>query len=266
MTVGSIGSSQSTNSCSAPGSANSCSPGNSENSNSSSGYGGSSAVSGSLGSGTYGMQTDPSSGASVASLAKQATTGSPLEQGQALRSLDQATGDRAATNALAGAAARPPETCTVEVRFKPVALGADHAFIVTTDANSTNYFRGGPQANNTGLNSPRSSAAEDTTRPAFDSRFGIYGPIVTEYGAYVKGTVDWTTSPSSTQVVDRLPGNCDRIEGQFRTHMDAIEAARTNYMPLNQNSNSTVRETLERAGYPNVRPVQWAPAWNAQLP
>lgn len=195
---------------------------------------------------------------------------SPVSQGAALRALDGMTGSRSTSDAiargeltLADARTTAPEMCTVEVRFKPVALGADHAFIVTTDSNSVNYFRGGPQANNTGLNSPSGSGGGTAE---FDSRFGIYGPIVTEYGAYRPGTVDWTTEPSGTQVVDRLAGNCDRIEAQFERHMDDIEAAQINYMPLNQNSNSTVREALERAGYPDVSPVQWAPAWNTQLP
>jgi hypothetical protein len=201
----------------------------------------------------------------LAALTESARTGSPVEQGRALRELDRVTGDRATSNALATNTGAAPEVCTVEVRFKPVALGADHAFIVTTDADSTNYFRGGPQANNTGLNSPSGSSGGGGAAN-FDPRYGIYGPIVTEYGAYRPGTTDWTTNPSGAQVVDRIPGNCDRIEGEFRRHMDDIEAAGINYMPLEQNSNSTVRETLERAGYPNVRPVEWAPAWNTQLP
>jgi hypothetical protein len=209
-----------------------------------------------------------------AMLAQVAATGSPVERGQALRALDAMMGGRAAANAVARgeastSAAGKAEVCTVEVRYKPVALGADHAFIVTTDSDSVRYFRGGPQSNNTGLNSPNSGSSSDggdANKPAFDPKFGIYGPIVTEYGNYEPKTVDWTTKPSGAQVVDRILGNCDRIEGQFSKHMDDIEAARTNYMPLNQNSNSTVRETLERAGYPNVKPVVWAPAWNAQLP
>jgi hypothetical protein len=188
-------------------------------------------------------------------LQQLARFGTPVQQGEALRALDQASTQAAA-----------PEMCTVEVRFKPVALGADHAFIVTTDSNSVNYFRGGPQANNTGLNSPSGSSGGGQNGAEFDSRFGIYGPIVTEYGAYTQGTVDWTTDPSGQQVVDRIAGNCDRIESEFARHMDDIEAAQINYMPLEQNSNSTVRETLERAGYPDVRPVEWAPAWNTQLP
>ncbi len=210
----------------------------------------------------------------TAALAQLVKTGSLVEQGQAMRALDGMTGSRATSNALvrgetpSDKKSAMAEVCTVEVRYKPVALGADHAFIVTTDSDSVRYFRGGPQANNTGSNTPTSgsSSGGNETRAPFDSRFGIYGPIVTEYGDYRPGTTDWTTSPSGTQVVDRIAGNCNRIEGEFRRHMDDIEAARTNYMPLNQNSNSTVRETLERAGYPNVKPVAWAPAWDTQLP
>ncbi len=212
----------------------------------------------------------------VSILAQAAAVGSPLERGQALRALDGMTGDRNATNALtrgqsAASAGRTnaAQTCTIEVRYKPVALGADHAFIVTTDSDSVWYFRGGPQSNNTGLNSPSNGSSgsnNDLQKPPHDPRFGIYGPIVTEYGRYTSKSVDWTTSLSGSQVVDRIAGSCNQIEGELARHMNAIEAAKTNYMPLEQNSNSTVREALERAGYPNVRPVVWAPAWSTQLP
>jgi hypothetical protein len=223
----------------------------------------------------------------VTMLAQMAATGSPAQQGEALRALDAMTGSRSASNALARGEAPAPaagrtataEVCTVEVRYRPVGpdpvdigpirLGVNHAFIVTTDNDSVRYFRGGPQANNTGLNSPNSgssSGSNDPQEPAFDPQYGIYGPIVTESGLYRPGTVDWTTSPTGRQVVDRIPGNCNRIEGEFRRHINDIEAAGINYTPLYQNSNSTVRETLERAGYPNVRPVVSAPAWSTQLP
>ncbi|RZF59015.1 hypothetical protein EWE75_24130 [Sphingomonas populi] len=190
-----------------------------------------------------------------------ARTGSPVEQGNALRTLDATTGSRQASDA---AVSGDVEACTVEVRFKPVIGPTNHAFIVTTDANSTNYFRGGPQANNTGMNSPPSSSSGGGQAP-YEPGFGIYGPIVTEYGAYRPGTVDWTTEPSGRQTVATIPGNCDRIETNFARHMDDIEAARINYEPLSANSNSTVREALERGGYPDVSPVVWAPAWDAQL-
>ncbi|MEL6877132.1 MAG: hypothetical protein AAGL68_03430 [Pseudomonadota bacterium] len=197
---------------------------------------------------------------------------SPVEQGRALAALDAQTGDPQRSNALAldpagqpAHAAAAHETCTVEVRYTPVALGANHAFIVTTDADSQTYFRGGPAANNEGLNSSSGSSSGDAVSQDFDPEFGIYGPIVTEYGDYRPGTVDWTTDPSGQQTVDEFAGNCDEVDASLAGTMDAIEDARINYMPLHQNSNSTVREGLERAGYPDVDPVVWAPAWNTQL-
>jgi hypothetical protein len=179
------------------------------------------------------------------------TTLTPVQQGEAARAQDAAR------------AAAAPEVCTVEVRFKPVIGPTNHAFIVTTDGDSQNYFRGGPQANNTGLNS--SSGSGGGTAP-YDSRFGIYGPIVTESGAYRPNTVDWTTTPTGTQIVDRIAGNCNNVEARLDRAIRDIQAAEINYMPVERNSNSTVREALERAGYPDVRPVVWAPAWNTQLP
>jgi hypothetical protein len=201
-----------------------------------------------------------------------ARTGSPLEQGQALHALDAASGGRNASDALVRGeegttlgADHSAETCSIEVRFKPVIGPTHHAFIVTTDGDSVNYFRGGPQANNTGLNSSSGTSGSNAQAP-HDPQFGIYGPIVTEYGAYRQGTVDWTTEPSGQQTVARTPGNCDTVERNLARHMDDIEASRTNYAPLAANSNSTVREGLERAGFDNVEPVKWAPAWDTQLP
>lgn len=216
------------------------------------------------------LGTPPTPPSTVDLAVQTARTGSVVEQGAAMRTLDTATGDARLSEALVRgdaeaatpAAATPGEVCTVEVRFKPAVGPANHAFIVTTDADSTNYFRGGPQANNTGLNSSSSGGDE----VPYDPQFGIYGPIVTEYGAYVDGTVDWTTEPTGQQTVDRIAGSCDAVEAEFTRYMDDIEAARINYMPLSANSNSTVRETLERAGYDDVSPVVWAPAWSAQLP
>ena len=83
---------------------------------------------------TTGAQT------ALAALATQATTGNPREQGQALRALDLAAGSRVGADAVS-AAANNNETCSIEVRYKPVVLGADHAFIVTTDGNNLRHAR-----------------------------------------------------------------------------------------------------------------------------
>lgn len=88
---------------------------------------------------------------------------------------------------------------------------------------------------------------------------------MTESGPYRPNTVDWTTTPTGVQIVDRIAGNCNAVEARLSRAISEIQASEINYMPLAQNSNSTVREALERAGYPNVQPVVIAPAWNTQL-
>lgn len=152
------------------------------------------------------------------------------------------------------AAATQSDSCRIEVRFKsvPHANGVvNHAFIVTSDSNSTTYFRGGPEGGSGG-NSPSEN------RP--------FGKIVTESGSYTPGTIDWTTSLTGRQIVDNLPYNCDNIERLLGRAITDIERAGLPYDPVIRNSNSVAREALERSGYSSVRPVVVAPAWNTQLP
>ncbi len=226
---------------------------------------------------TYSAPTGMSSQSLFAQLTQTAQTGSPVEQGRALAQLDQMYGSRQASNAaVASPGAKAPETCTVEVRYTPifdapVVRGiANHAFIVTRDGDSTSYFRGGPLSRENGLNSGSSnsgsSGSGQTRSSQGNPENGIYGTIVTEHGAYRPRTVDWTTNPSGQQTVAVRAGNCDALDMEFARHADDIEAARINYGPLAANSNSTVREILERAGFGNVRPVVNAPSWDIQLP
>lgn len=237
-------------------------------------------------SGAMGVGVDPlASGPPAASLspveiaAAQARTGSPVQQGEALRALDGMTGDAATSDALArgelqlaqAATGTPPpaDSCRIEVRYTPVLGGiANHAFVVTSDADSASYFRGGPSANTDGLNSGSSNSGSSGSSASSggNPNAGIYGTIATEHGAYRPGTIDWTTSPSGQQDVATRPGNCDRIDRDFGRHADDIEAANISYGPLGPNSNSTAREILERGGFPNVEPVVLAPSWSIQLP
>jgi hypothetical protein len=91
----------------------------------------------------------------VTQLARVAQTGSPVEQRATLRQLDQMTGNRPASNAIASGdiagadkmAATAPEMCRGAVRYNLIATTANiatHTYIVMTDNDSTNYFRGGP--------------------------------------------------------------------------------------------------------------------------
>jgi hypothetical protein len=220
----------------------------------------------------------------------------PVEAGAALRSLDKLTDSRVSSNALAQAA--PPtgsgavtDQCRVDVRYTSVALGANHALIVTTDSDSTNFFRGGPSAEGPGSGSsgPLGSASGGSSggssrsgssngsnssngsspgsgRGGPSANNGPWGPIIMTQGAYRPGTIDWTTSPGGQQVAQIKPGNCDAIESQFSRHANDIQRASIPYNPLSTNSNATVREILERSAVPIPQPVVWAPGWNTQLP
>jgi hypothetical protein len=210
----------------------------------------------------------------VEALVAQATGGSPLAQGEALRTLDQMTGDRNATDLVArgdaSASQKTHDTCTVEVRYKGIGATANianHAFIVTTDSNSTNFFRGGPSGVGIGGGSSGSgaSSAGSNTSGGDQAERG-WGTIVTSRGAYVPGTPDWTTSPSAQHTVQTTHGNCDAIERGFAQTTDAIEASNTPYSPFGPNSNSTVREILERNGIQGVRPAVTAPGWETTIP
>jgi hypothetical protein len=216
----------------------------------------------------------------VDALVAQAASGSPLAQGEALRTLDQMTGDRAATDLVArggpstkGQGAEGEnnhETCTVEVRYRGIGATANlanHAFITTTDSDSTNFFRGGPSGVGIGGGSSGSgaSSAGSNTSGGDQAERG-WGTIVTSRGAYVPGTPDWTTSPSAQHTVQTTHGNCDAIERNFAQTTDAIEASNTPYSPFGPNSNSTVREILERNGIQGVRPAVTAPGWETTIP
>jgi hypothetical protein len=162
------------------------------------------------------------------------------------------------------------ETCTVEVRYRGIGATANianHAFIVTTDSNSTNFFRGGPSGVGIGSGSSGSgaSSASSNTSGGDQAQRG-WGTIVTGRGAYTPGTIDWTTNPSARQTVQTTPGSCDAIERDFARTADAIQASNTPYSPFGPNSNSTVREILERNGIQGVRPPVTAPGWETTIP
>lgn len=242
----------------------------------------------------------PPSADPATQLAELARTGSPVEQGQALAQLDAATGNRAATDALvagggaaavaagaagtaAGAGALPageqksaeqaPEVCRVEVRYTSIGatLGiANHAFVTTTDADSTNFYRGGPESRTGGSNSGSSNSGSSGSGSSGSSNgnpnAGVFGNIATDYGPYVRGTVDWTETPSGQHTVAERPGNCDAIDASMARTADRIEAAGTPYRVLGPNSNSVARELLDQAGIPGIQPIVTAPGWSSDVP
>ena len=147
---------------------------------------------------------------------------------------------------IAPAMAGKPQavTCRVDVRAKPIdgGFGSSHLFIVHTNAKGVQtYYRGGPQ---------------------YDS-FIYWGDIVTDYGKYVRGTIDWYPKAKSVTVAN---GNdiCS-IDTCLAEHADAIEASGTPYALLGPNSNSVVYTLLKDCGLPAEKPDVWAPGWGMYI-
>ncbi len=136
----------------------------------------------------------------------------------------------------------PPKPCKIEVRaFKLSALGYYHLYIIITDVNGKEwYMRGGPE-----------------------KKSGGYGKIVTMYGEYVPGTIDWQTGAPSVTVMNS-PAACGKAD-KLREQMDLIEATNTPYHPLGPNSNSTVYTALKNVGITPQKPVSWAPGKDDEI-
>jgi hypothetical protein len=183
----------------------------------------------------------------------------------------------------------PAETCTVEVRYNPVALGASHAFVVTTDGDSQMYFRGGPseggpssgasgaigsgsggssggssRSNSSDGSNSSNGSSPGSGRGGAGENNGPWGPIVVDHGAYRPGTIDWNPA-AVVQHVTTQPGNCDRIDRDFAATANAVENAVIPYNPLSTNSNATARTIIEGAGIAAPRPSEWVPGWDTRL-
>jgi hypothetical protein len=152
------------------------------------------------------------------------------------------------------AAETPSDSCRIEVRFKPAGIISNHAFIITTDSASVTYFRGGPE-----FQEDRLGALD--RRPS-----DFWGRIVTRSGTYSQGTIDWVNRPSAVIQVRLLETNCDNINRQFVKYLTDIQLSGTIYDPLQRNSNSVIRELLERTRFRYLAPPVSAVAWDSQLP
>ena len=87
---------------------------------------------------------------------------------------------------------------------------------------------------------------------------GPFGYIVTEYGEYLPGTIDWDTDAKST-TVESGPRSCGRY-AELQAQMDKITDSKTRYNPMGPNSNSTVFTALNNVGITPVAPDDvWVP-------
>jgi hypothetical protein len=132
-------------------------------------------------------------------------------------------------------------TCKVDVRSKPVALIANHLFIVYTNATGSYYYRGGPSRNG----------------------IGGWGTIVTESGKYLPGTIDYVVSAPSVTAAE---GTTSCAGGCFEITSGRIKAGKIAYGVFTPNSNSVVRTLLRTCSIREVKPNVWAPGWETVIP
>jgi len=126
--------------------------------------------------------------------------------------------------------------CKVEVKSKPVALIANHLFIVYTNASGSYFYRGGPS----------------------DDGSLSWGTIVTDSGLYVPGTVDYVPGAPSVTAAE---GTAYCAGACFDSTSNRIEAANIPYGVFSPNSNSVIRTILHTCKIREVKPNVWAPGW-----
>jgi RHS repeat-associated protein len=184
--------------------------------------------------------------------------------------------------------------CRVDVRFSRLGPGYYHAYLVTTDPNgSQTYFRGGPSAGGpssgvSGILGSASSGSSSGWSGGWNSRVsqsggsgnasspgssaggpgqnnGPWGPIVTETGAYLPGTIDYETGdvPSVNILNNSEPCTC--TNNNFAQTLQNIQNAQIPYNPLSTNSNATARDVILNSGLPVPIPPVWVPGWSTPL-
>ena len=131
--------------------------------------------------------------------------------------------------------------CKVDVRSKPVALIADHLFIVYTNATGSYYYRGGPS----------------------EDGIASYGTIVTDSGLYLPGTIDYVRRAPSVTAAE---GSAACAGGCFDSTSSRIEEGDTAYGVFTPNSNSVIRTLLHSCSIREVKPNVWAPGWETIIP
>jgi RHS repeat-associated protein len=185
----------------------------------------------------------------------------------------------------------PSGECRVDVRFSQLGPNWYHAYVVATaPSGQQTYFRGGPSAGGptggasgqlgsatsgassgaSGSNSSGASNSSNSTSPGAGrggpgGNNGPWGPIVTESGPYLPGTVDWEpgTPPTITVLNDDQPCACNPC---FDKILQAIQNSKIPYNPLSTNSNAVISTILQACGFGTPNPPVWAPGWGTTLP
>jgi PKD repeat protein len=119
-----------------------------------------------------------------------------------------------------------------------------HTFIIYRDADGKEwYYRGG---------------AENVIPP--------WGLLVTEFGPYTKGTVDWNKNAPSVTVLSGQDANNKNI--CFSNELNRIAALQYSYNPVWPNCNSVAYTLLKNCGCPTNNPIKntaQIPGWGLMV-
>jgi RHS repeat-associated protein len=167
----------------------------------------------------------------------------------------------------------PSGLCTVAVGYSPLGAGNYHTFIVSNDANGSQFFRGGPANSGGIIDLASATSGRYSGSSGSDSGSGPgYGPLTVTSGDYVPYTVDNSVKPDGTydtgqffiQVLN-VGGSCKDYNSAFQQAADAIGNAKIPYNPFTTNSNAFTSSLLGSAGLPTSAPPVSAPGWGHPL-
>jgi hypothetical protein len=151
---------------------------------------------------------------------------------------------------------------------------AYHLFITVDDGNgNVTYYRGGPATHGSSSrgssgSSSRGSSESSSGGSSGSSRSSESGSqkLVTDYGLYIKGSVDYNENALTIYQAKVNPEDLSRVKNHLTNQMNLIQKAKINYFLTGPNSNSTVGTALRNMGI-NLKIPEgiWVPGFDQQL-
>jgi RHS repeat-associated protein len=146
------------------------------------------------------------------------------------------------------------EKTQVDIRYVPIGgQGYHHAFVVVTAPNGARFFiRGGPGGDNHG-------GFGQLLEDASASNGRSYGNLTVQWGMYVPGTIDYTTSPSAILPVLTTTDSPSDVVQKLVRFGEEVNASGIAYHPLSTNSNAFAHQAVTVLGVSRPEAKVWAP-------
>jgi hypothetical protein len=148
--------------------------------------------------------------------------------------------------------------------------GSSHSSSVKSSGSSSGSSQssGSSHSSNSSQSSDSSQPSGSNPSSSSDSSGGggggPFGYIVTEYGEYKPGTIDWDPG-AKAGTVESGPGTCGKYN-DLKKAFDGVTASKSRYNPVGPNSNSTVFSALKKVGITPRRPDDiWAPGYDTPI-